>query len=194
MRLVGRWLRILWMPLLLAGCAAPSFESDGLKVIEQRQGRFSIQTQSLNQPPDATQGSFVWRKLARGWQLDLNTPLGATLARLTITPMGATLEQPDASTRRAESGQALLSEILGAPVPLDALEDWIEGRVRDDGTITDMVRDSEGRVVSFKQLGWQVGFDRYGHSGPARITVKGRQLDQDIDLRLVIEQPAQRGG
>lgn len=178
---------------MLAGCATPSFEPDGLVVLQERQGRFSVQTQSVNKPPDATQGSFVWRKLTSGWQLDLKTPLGATLARLTVTPSGATLEQPDAPTRRAESGQALLASILGAPVPLDALEDWIDGRVLDDGSVTDMVRDSDNRVVSFRQFGWQVAFDRYGELGPGRITVKGRQLDQDIDLRLVIEQPARRG-
>ncbi len=151
-----------------------------------------MQAQSANQPPDALQGSFVWRKLVDGWQLDLNTPVGSTLARVSVTPRGALLEQPDAPTRGAASAEELLTTIFGAPVPLDALQDWIDGRVRHDNEVTKLLRDSQGRVMSFEQAGWQVSFDRYGDDGPGRIRLKGRQLDQDIDLRLVFEQPASR--
>lgn len=190
MRWVRQWLLVLVIPMALAGCASPSFQSDSLSVLQERAGRFSMQAQSVNQPPDALQGSFVWRKLVGGWQLDLNTPVGSTLARLSVTPEGAMLEQPDAPTRRAVSAEELLATILGAPVPLDALQDWIDGRVRHESEVTQLVRDSQGRVMSFEQAGWQVSFDRYGAFGPGRIRLQGRQLDQDIDLRLVFEQPA----
>lgn len=182
---------VLWLfaTTLVSGCASTQFQSADSVVVKERQGRFSVQSQAVNQPVDAVQGGFVWRQLSIGWQLDLKSPLGATLARLTLSPLGASLEQPDSPTRRASSGEALLAEVLGAPVPMDALEDWIDGRVREDGRVTDIKRDDQGRVVSFEQAGWQVTFDRYTEAGPGLVNVRGQQSDRNINLRLVVDQP-----
>ena len=175
----------------LSGCAtAPPAGND--RVIDERQGRFSVQSRQAMTPAEAVQGSFVWRRLVTGWQLDLNSPLGATLARLTVTPTGASLQQPDQPLLRAASARQLLTGVLGASVPVDALEDWIEGRVDDDhgGAVTNIERDELGRVVAFDQAGWRVRFTRYGPSGPGRIDATGQQQGRELELRLVIEQPA----
>lgn len=173
----------------LTGCASTPPATETV-VLKERQGRFSVQVAAAWQDVEAVQGGFVWRRLATGWQLDLNSPLGATLARLTVTPEGARLQQPDVAERQAASASDLLADVLGASVPVDALQDWVDGRVQTDASVTDLKRDDLGRVMSFQQGPWQVQFARYGQTGPGRIDVKGNQRGRDIELRLVIEQPA----
>lgn len=187
-----RWfhgLAIAFVASVLVGCATVPSEPGDVLVLKQREGRFSVQTQAPNEADQAVQGSFAWRRLTSGWQLDLKSPLGATLARLTVSAGGATLEQPDAPARRAQSGQELLASVLGASVPLNVFEDWMDGRLVDDSKVTRIERDAQNRIVSFVESGWQVKFDRYGDSGPTRVSVQGTQAGRSVILRLVLEQP-----
>lgn len=172
----------------LTGCATTPMAPD-VVVLKERQGRFSVQSLAPLQQPEAVQGAFVWRRLATGWQLDLNSPLGATLARLTVTPAGARLQQTDVPDRQASSAGELLAGVLGAPVPVDALEDWVDGRLQTNAPVTSIKRDDLGRVVSFRQGVWSVQFAKYTETGPGRIDVKGKQQGREITLRLVVEQP-----
>lgn len=181
------WVSLWLLALVLSGCAAPEPGRLSAGVLEQRHGRFSVQSTEVGQSPETVQGNFVWRKLPVGWQLDLNSPLGATMARLTLSPGQAILEQPDAPVRRAASGELLLATVLGAAVPVDALEDWMRGRIGRGPDVRDVKRDTVGRIESFTQGGWQVNFDRYGQSGPELVRVSGRQGVRMVSLRLVLD-------
>ncbi|UOD50779.1 outer membrane lipoprotein LolB [Orrella daihaiensis] len=187
---IARGLLVITLALSVASCAAPVLKPEQSLVLKEREGKFSVLTETSNDERESVQGSFVWRRLVSGWQLDLKSPLGATLARLTVEPTGAMLEQPDAPLQRADSGDDLLARVLGATVPLDVLQDWADGRVIADNKVTDVERDQLGRIVSFRQSGWQVDFDQYGDSGPARVTAHGKQLGRSVTLRLVAQQPS----
>lgn len=187
---IRRWLLSsgLWLlVLVLSGCAAPAPDHLPAGTLEQRHGRFVVQSTEVGEPPENIQGNFVWRKQGPGWQLDLNSPLGATLARLTVGPGQAVLEQPDAPTRRAASGQVLLADLLGAAVPVDALEDWLRGRIGNEQDVRDVKRDASGRVQSFVQGSWRVTFERYGEFGPELVRVVGQQGGRKVNLRLVLD-------
>lgn len=171
---------------VLVGCAGPSSETTDSGVVNVRQGRFTVVTKSVNEAEQAVHGNFVWRRKLGQWQLDLSTPLGTTLARVTVTPGGAALEQPNQMVRRASSASALVSRVFGAPVPLDAIEDWIEGRVV-EADVQDVTRDSLGRISGFSQAGWRVRFERYGERGPNLLGVSGRQGERDIQIRLTVD-------
>ncbi len=181
------WWFLGLLALLLGGCAKPDLGEPSTLVLQERQGRFSVQVQQGAQPVDGLQGSFVWRRLSTGWQLDLNSPLGGTLARLTSTAAGATLQRPDAPTRRASSGQELLASVIGVSIPPEVLLDWIDARVYDQGQVTNLLRDAQGRPTSFSSGPWRVVLDRYNSSGPGRITVQSTQAGRDVRLRLVID-------
>lgn len=186
-RIRSLWAVLAFM-LVLTGCSGPEPVVMEPGVINLRQGRFALQVKGgLNQPDNSVQGNFAWRRLSQEWQLDLSTPLGTTLARLNVTPTGASLQRPDAQPERARSAQDLLVAVFGAKVPVDALEDWIDGRVVQAG-VTDVKRDSLGRITGFSQAGWRVGFERYGQQGPNLIRVSGVQDGREVELRLSIDQ------
>lgn len=185
--IVTRRLSVVLACLLTAACATPAppaLDAFGL----ERQGRFAMQAQSPFEQPKAVQGNFRWQQTRTGWVLSLSSPLGATLAQLTVDGTGAALRTPDAPDQRAASATALLQQAIGEPVPIDALEDWIQGRLGDARGITNITRDSLGRVTDFTQAHWQVAFDRYDSKGPTRMVLSSQHQQRDVVLRLVVNQ------
>jgi outer membrane lipoprotein LolB len=170
----------------LVGCAGVQPVPSLTSVLKQQQGRFVVQVQAPGDSVEAVQGNFVWRKLAGGWQLDLLSPLGSTLARLQVNATGATLEQPGEPIKSAATASTLLASVLSVSVPEQAMRDWIEGRVAQT-QVTDLSRDSEGRIIGFKQDGWSVAFGRYDQGVPRRIEIVGNQQGKRVLLRLSID-------
>jgi outer membrane lipoprotein LolB len=187
---VARRLSVVLVCLLLAACATPTppaLDAVGL----ERQGRFALRAQSPAEKPQAVQGNFLWYQTRTGWVLLLSSPLGATLAQLTVDGTGATLRTPDAPDQRAASATALLQQAIGEPIPIDALEDWIQGRLGSVRGITNITRDSVGRVTRFTQANWQVSFERYDSRGPTRMVLSSQHQQRDVVLRLLVNQSTQ---
>ncbi len=111
------------------------------------------------------------------------------MAQLTVDGSGAVLRTPDAPDQRAASATALLQQAIGEPVPIDALEDWIQGRLGRATGIAEITRDSVGRVTGFTQANWQVTFERYDSKGPTRMTLSSQHQQRDVVLRLAVNQP-----
>jgi len=154
----------------------------------ERQGRFALRSQAPMEPPNAVQGNFQWQQTTDGWVLSLNSPMGTTLARLSVDLTGAVLRMPDAPDQRAGSATALLRQALGEPVPVDALEDWIQGRLGNTRGIGNVTRDESGRITGFTQDDWQVTFERYDDKGPTRMTLSSQRQGREVVLRLVVNQ------
>jgi len=176
--------------LLTAACATPTppaLDATGF----ERQGRFAMRAQSPFEQPKAVQGNFRWQQTPTGWVLSLSSPLGATLAQLTVDGTGAALRTPEAPDQRATSATALLQQAIGEPVPIDALEDWIQGRLGSAKDITELTRDNVGRVTGFTQANWQVSFERYDSRGPTRMVLSSQHQQRDVVLRLVVNQSIQ---
>src|SRR3546814_21058437 len=76
----------------------------------------------------AVQGGFAWYDDGVGMELDLANPLGSTLARVEVTPAGATLFRSDGTTQQARTADALVAQVLGSPIPVEGLRDWLRGR------------------------------------------------------------------
>ncbi|MFY9347461.1 MAG: lipoprotein insertase outer membrane protein LolB [Orrella sp.] len=185
---MARRLSVVLLCLLMAACATPAppaLDAVGF----ERQGRFAMRVQSPDEQAKAVQGNFRWQQTRTGWVLSLNSPLGATLAQLTVDGSGAVLRTPDAPDQRAASATALLQQAIGEPVPIDALEDWIQGRLGRATGIAEVTRDSVGRVTGFTQANWQVTFERYDSKGPTRMTLSSQHQQRDVVLRLAVNQP-----
>lgn len=185
LKLGWRVLTCFGVALLLSACATSPPLSGALPGTE-RQGRFALKASSPIEPPTAVQGNFLWQQTTDGWVLLLKSPMGATLAKLSVDEAGATLQRADAPDQRATSPTALMQQTLGEEVPVDALNDWMTGRLGDRASVKDVMRDNEGRVIAFEQRGWQVGFARYDRVGPTRMTLTKKAPGREVMLRLVI--------
>ncbi|WP_137893259.1 lipoprotein insertase outer membrane protein LolB [Ramlibacter sp. 2FC] len=129
---------------LLAGCAQPPRSAPPGPGVWS--GRLALQIAS--EPPQSFAAGFELRGRADEGELLLTSPLGNTLALMSWSADSARLRQ-GTEERRYESLDALASEITGAPIPVRALFDWLEGHATvADGWQADLTRLAEGRLLA----------------------------------------------
>lgn len=153
--------------LVLGGCAVTDSES-----LFSAAGRFSVIVRAANGQQESFNGRFSLRRTATLTTLDLMTPLNGILARIEVTPSGATLmRNPDEEPLRAPTAEALMERALGFSLPPDALEDWLR-----------MTQDqAEG-------WGWQVTVsERLANGLPKRIRAKRQTSEVALSLTLLLD-------
>jgi len=117
-----------WAALLLAACAEfpPSSDvSPGLGPPLQSvsaEGRIS-----LRQGERRDHLRFRWDHAPGSDVVLLMSPLGQGLAELTRDRNGARLTQPNQATITADTLPQLAQRVLGTPLPLVAMADWLRG-------------------------------------------------------------------
>jgi outer membrane lipoprotein LolB len=174
---------------LLCACTttpAPTVE-------RQYVGRFSVVT-TLAGKRDSGSGRFKLAVAGDATVLDLDTPLGSTLARVEVDPRGARLTASSDSGPREVRGadaEALTSEVLGWPLPVAGFRDWIEGRPVPTKPSIDRTTNT-GKA--FEQDGWTVSvLERFEQGGaPRRLLLERPETQQPapaISLRLVLDEP-----
>lgn len=135
---------------LLGGCAqAPrSIAPDTLA------GRLAVQVDAFNeQPARSFSAAFELQGNAERGTLQLTSPLGNVLARAQWMPGQALLQTAQGESRDA-SLDALSQRMLGEPMPLAALVEWLHGRPWAGAPVQ---RLSDG----FEQLGWRIDLSRF---------------------------------
>jgi len=173
---------------VLAGCASPpSIEGVAEGPSFDRGGRFALLVEHRDGKQDAVQGGFAWRDTAGGQRLDLANPLGNTLARIDVQPGRALLTRSDGTTEAAADPDALVEQVLGSPIPVGGLRDWLRGRLA-PGPSEHVEKDADGRLSRFAQNGWRVELSRYDELGPRLLRLRRTEPARDISLRLVIDQ------
>lgn len=145
-RAAGRALLLaLLPPALLSGCAHPVAAPSA----PSHSGRLLLRVGPADAPPlRSVAAGFEYQGNARAGRLALDGPLGARLAEARWGDTGVVLT--DASgDRRYDSLSALAAELLGEPLPLQALGDWLLGQPWPEAP-------AEPTAVGFLQAGWQV--------------------------------------
>lgn len=171
----------------MAGCASPpriDAVSDGPSF--DRSGRFALLVEHRNGGQDAVQGGFAWRDARSGQRLDLANPLGNTLARIDVQPGRAILTRSDGSGETAADPDALVEQVLGSPIPVGGLRDWLRGRLA-PGPAEHVEKDEQGRLFRLAQNGWRVELSRYDEKGPRLLRLRRTEPARDISLRLVVD-------
>lgn len=175
---------------LLAACTsfAPLVNPE-----RQYAGRFAVVT-TLGEKRDSNSGRFKLAVERATTVLDLDTPLGATLARVQVDPRGAHLfSAADGGPREVHgaNAEALTYEVLGWPVPVDGFRSWIDGRPVAERPSSPAGPDGK----AFQQDGWTISvLDRFdeGRGAPRRLVFeRPEQAGQipAITLRLVLDEP-----
>ncbi len=180
----------LFATALLAACTsfAPLANPE-----RQYAGRFAVVT-TLGEKRDSNSGRFKLAVERATTVLDLDTPLGATLARVQVDPRGAHLyAAADGGPREVHgaNAEALTYDVLGWPVPVDGFRSWIDGKPLDGRPSTPAGPDGK----AFQQDGWTISvLDRFdeGRGPPRRLVFERPELAGQIPaitLRLVLDEP-----
>jgi outer membrane lipoprotein LolB len=136
---------------------------------------------------DALSANFRWTHEPQRDELDLSSPLGQTIARLSSDASGVRLQTPDGRVQTAEDWAALTTRALGWPLPVEGLASWIQGVPR-DGVPAAVERASDGMPAALRQDGWSVVYQAFergsdGLSRPKRLT-----LDfPEVELRIAVD-------
>ncbi|MBU4612107.1 outer membrane lipoprotein LolB [Achromobacter sp. GG226] len=187
-----RWLVVV-TTLLLGACAAPPpvVPVDGASVASgalARSGRFALRVDEISGKQNAVQGGFAWRDDGRALVLDLTSPVGATLARVDVAPNGAALlTEANGTQTAAATADELVARVLGSPIPVGGLRDWLRGHLPANPPATIVERDAEGRPQAYDQAGWRVRVNAYDATGPVRLEMQRNEPGHGvINVRLVI--------
>src|SRR3546814_16126758 len=118
-------------------------------------------------------------------ELDLANPLGSTLARVEVTPAGATLFRSDGTTQQARTADALVAQVLGSPIPVEGLRDWLRGRTGSQ-RVDDLKKNAAGQIESFVQNGWSVRLSTYDARGPRLLRMRRNYSSRRNRCRLAV--------
>ncbi|WP_420994580.1 lipoprotein insertase outer membrane protein LolB [Cupriavidus sp. 30B13] len=182
----------LTAPLWLAACASitPTRQFDAGETAQVRdlKGRFAANYVRYGRD-EGVQGSFQWHEQGRNVRLDLISPLGQTLAVVTSTPSGATLDLPNQPPRNAPEVNTLLEDALGFSLPVAGMRDWLYARPA-PGSPARTTRDDSGRLATLAQNGWTVRYVAWQESAaqrPRRIDLTRDGDSNPLSVRLVID-------
>lgn len=190
-----RALAVLALVAGLAGCATLPAPTDSDRV---HAGRFAATT-TLDGKRENTTGRFQLRVDRERLLLDLASPIGTTLARIESGPAGVVLRTPgdDGREVRSRDAEALAQEVLGWPLPVAGIGDWIEGRPVPSRPSRPQAG-ADG-TTGFEQDGWTIAIaERFDSGAPRRVVMTrpaqsaaaGAPAAPAITLRLVLDEPA----
>jgi outer membrane lipoprotein LolB len=178
-----RRLELLLLLIILGGCASfydvepdtsstvytkPSTIESGFNI----SGRFIIK-----QPQKNNYGNFTWNRTLESEELDFNTPIGQTVAKITIESGIATLYTKNESYT-AESLNEIMEQQLGFVIPMGYLHYWIQGVPLPGIPISEQLSDG------FVQLGWKVEYLQWATPNHPQIL---QCTHDDLVIKLLIE-------
>ena len=132
-------------------------------------------------------GTFTWVHDERRDSIDLATPLGQTLAKLTGDDRGVTVQLQDGRIESARSWQELTERAFGVTIPVEGLAWWVRARPR-EGSPSNVERDNLGRVSTLRQDGWDVVYAYADEAArrPSRVTL-ALPGAEPVDVRVVVD-------
>lgn len=153
------------------------------------EGRLSVRYTQEGKDQQLT-GLFTWQQESNLTRIMLSSPTGQALAEITVTPTLASLTQAGQSSRSAENIDQLTSEILGWPLPVAGLREWLQGFALDERGMR-FVASSERETVN-TQDGWRIRYASWHDiNHPKRIDLE-RHIDAqggDVFIRIIIDPP-----
>lgn len=184
---------------LLSACATPPPPPPQGGLAPYREdielsGRLSVTYQQGGRPA-ALSGQFAWRQTAARTDVSLASPLGQTIATIGVAPGAAQLIRSGQAPRTAADIDTLSAEVLGWPLPVSGLRDWLQGYAEAaDGS---RFAASPQRPAVTTRDGWRLRYVGWQEAAgpwlqPRRIDAErsaGPQVDE-VAIRIVIDPPA----
>jgi outer membrane lipoprotein LolB len=128
--------------------------------------------------PETLTGGFDWSQNRDRIDVNLNSPLGQTVAKISVTPGAATLTQAGQPPRIARGIDALTAETLGWSLPVSGLRDWLQGYATASGGKRFTASPASNTVTTAD--GWRLTFVSWQDEAAA----------QPVPKRIDAERPA----
>ena len=184
--------------LLLAGlgaCATPQQTSTGPLALRsyheqiELSGRLSAKYEA-NYREQSISVHFNWAQTRQQTLISLSSPTGQTVATIVINAAGAELTRSGEPTRFAPTVDQLSTDLLGWPLPVAGLRDWLQGFLSAQHR-TALTEASANQA--FTVDGWQLSYTSWQTENnlqrPKRLDLS-RQTGQagPVALRIVVDE------
>ena len=175
----------LWLAALLAaGCATLGEPSASASVSRAELDAFSIEGRfSLRHDNKNYSGRLSWRHSAGSDEVLLASPFGQGIAQISAGDSGAQLVTSDGQVYSADNSEQLTRQVLGYPLPLAQLADWVRGRGA--GTFDN---DAQGRPLQLREALWRIDYEYDGDAAQAAPSRLFARRSDGIELRLRIDE------
>ena len=151
-------------------------------------GRFSLRHEDKNYS-----GRLSWRHVEAGNDSDevlLTSPFGQGMAEILSNADGAKLTTGDGRSYSAESAETLTQRVLGYPLPLGKLADWVRGRRHRGASGESIESDAIARPLRLREEGWRIDYEYHDDAPqalPSRLFIE-HVGEGGFDLRLRIDE------
>ncbi|MGZ5202493.1 MAG: outer membrane lipoprotein LolB [Telluria sp.] len=191
-----RHLAILAIAAALTGCATTTANLSHAPVAGYRDsidlsGHLAVRYQKDGQPQNLN-GAFTWTQRPGRVDVSLVSPLGQTLATISVTPQQATLTQAGQPPVVAEDIDRLTARTLGWSLPVSGLREWLQGHAIDTSGKPFTASPANNSVVT--KDGWRLRFvawqdESSAHPVPRRIDAErsATATSDELALRIVID-------
>lgn len=188
------WMSAIAATALLAACATPDSgrprePSSAGAAPTFWSGRFAAvyTIPGAQAEEQSAAGRFRLETSQDNIRLELIAPTGQTIAQARVDARGAQLTDNRGKLYEAASAEALTERLFGWRIPVQALPQWLQGRVESPGA------SAEGRLREGNDSGWSVRFDAWRADGLVRSLelqwpLPGQLADRRIRLRLIVDE------
>ena len=187
----------LWRPAAIAAALGVSFAAGCVATGERTPTEVALPIASslytvtgrlsARHGTEGLSANFQWRHDRDQDELELSSPLGQTVARLTGNADGVRMIAADGRVETAGDWQVLTTRGLGWPLPIAGLAYWVQGAPR-EGAPFAVEAGAGGTPALLRQDGWTIVYgafmlDAGGVARPSRVTLNYA----DVEIRLAID-------
>lgn len=166
------------------------FDAAEARVGALNQWRYSAKM-GITTPTLSEVANIVWSFDDQANDVRLFGPLGIGAVTLQFDQYGVVLSDNSGVKHRGDSAQALLTKIVGWPIPIDALNRWLHVLPKPGSVYRYQLNESGSEVTTLEQLGWQIQYSSYrvyGEAGDAallpRKIIASKELPDQTTLKV----------
>lgn len=149
---------------------------------------FSLEARfSLRYEDKSYAGRLSWRHAGERDELLLSSPLGQGMAEIFGGSGHVRLQTSDGKSYVAADAETLTQQVLGYPLPLGNLADWVRGQAAGQGAEA-ALPDAFGRPLQLRENGWRIDYEYDSdapQAPPTRLFIERQGV---LELRLRIDE------
>lgn len=189
--MIRRIVALAGIALALSGCATASLSHAPVAAYRDTvnlAGTLSANYQKDGKPESITV-KYDWQQTPGRVDVSIATPLGQTVAKISVTPQSATLTQAERAPRVAKDLDTLTHDALGWALPVTGLRDWLQGYATGADGKRFIASPFNNEVVTSD--GWRLRFvswqdDAAAVPQPKRIDASRNDNGDELALRIAV--------